>query len=218
MKFRLHVWDLPTRLFHGLLALCFAGLVFTGKSGGDWMRWHFLLGQTVLSLLLFRLLWGFMGGHWSRFATFWPNPVATWRYLKAPTHQPGHNPLGAWSVWAMLLLLLVQGLSGLISDDEIAATGPLSHLAPAAWVSRASAWHISWGINLLIGLVVLHLAAITYYQFRRRALLGAMLHGDQDHDATQATSVDTALTRLKAAVLLVVCVGVVWGWIAKYAL
>ena len=217
MKIRVRVWDLPTRLFHGLLAVCFAGLVVTGKLGGDWMRWHFQLGQAMLCLLLFRLVWGCIGGHWSRFANFWPNPMATWRYIRKPSQQPGHNPLGAWSVWAMLVLLLMQALSGLISDDEIAAAGPLSHLAPAAWVSRASTWHISWGLNTLFVLVLLHVCAIAYHQFRQHALIAAMLHGDQVHNSPQPDSIDTPMTHLKAALLLAVCAASVWWLIATYA-
>lgn len=214
---RLRVWDLPTRLFHGLLALCFAGLVFTGKSGGDWMRWHFLLGQAVLALVLFRLVWGLVGGYWSRFSSFLPNPAAVLRYVRAPTHQPGHNPMGAFSVWAFLLMLLLQGITGLFSDDEIASTGPLTHLASGTWVERASSWHIGWGINVLLGLVMLHTFAIVFYQFiKRQALVQAMVHGDQTHEGQHPASTDTTATRLKALLIALLCAALVAGVIWRY--
>lgn len=214
---RLRVWDLPTRLFHGLLALCFAGLVFTGKSGGDWMRWHFLLGQAVLALVLFRLVWGLVGGYWSRFSSFVPNPAAALRYVKAPTQQPGHNPLGAFSVWAFLLMLALQGLTGLISDDEIASTGPLAYLLEGAWVSSATSWHKGLGLNLLLALLALHLLAIVFYQFiKRQALVQAMVHGDQLHEGQHPNSTDTTATRLKALLIALLCAALVAGVIWRY--
>lgn len=214
---RVRVWDLPTRLFHGALAICFAGLVATGKSGGDWMRWHFLLGQAVLALLLFRLVWGWVGGYWSRFNRFLPKPLAALRYLKTPRSQPGHNPMGAFSVWAFLCLLLLQSFTGLISDDEIASTGPLSHLVSGSWVSRASSWHIGWGLNLLLTLVAIHLLAIIFYQFvKRQALVQAMVHGDQVHDGQYPASEDSWLSRLKAALILLACALLVGGLVLRY--
>ena len=95
------IWDLPTRLFHWSLAICVIALVVTAKVGGDAMNWHFRLGYAVFTLLLFRLLWGLVGGHWSRFASFFPTPGRLARYLggRATAHDTaGHNPLGALSV------------------------------------------------------------------------------------------------------------------------
>ena len=68
------IWDLPTRLFHWALAACIVGLVVTAKVGGEAMNWHFRLAYAVFTLLVFRLLWGLVGGHWSRFASFFPTP------------------------------------------------------------------------------------------------------------------------------------------------
>lgn len=214
---RIRVWDLPTRLFHWFLALCVAALVATGKSGGDWMRWHFLLGQAVLALLVFRILWGCVGGYWSRFARFYPNPLAAWRYLKSPSRQPGHNPLGAFSVWGLLALLSLQGLSGLFSDDEIASTGPLSHTVSGMWVERATSWHTSWGLNVLLALVALHVHAIFFYQrVKKQALLPAMLHGDQDHELAHPASEDTRRTRSLALFLFLLSVAAVTALIWRY--
>ena len=112
---KVRIWDLPTRVFHWGLVLCLVGLIGTGKIGGEAMVWHFRLGYTVLSLLLFRLVWGFMGGFWSRFHVFVVGPMAIWRYLQGRHSSPavGHNPLGALSVLAMLGFILIQVSTGL---------------------------------------------------------------------------------------------------------
>ena len=78
----IRVWDLPTRLFHWALAACVVGLVVTANVGGNWMTWHGRLGYTVLSLLLFRIVWGFIGGHWSRFGSFAYGPSSVLAYLR----------------------------------------------------------------------------------------------------------------------------------------
>jgi cytochrome b len=70
MPRQIRIWDLPTRLFHWALVLCVMGLFVTGKVGGDAMNWHFRIGYAVLTLALFRIVWGFTGGYWSRFVRF----------------------------------------------------------------------------------------------------------------------------------------------------
>jgi cytochrome b len=181
--FKVRIWDLPTRLFHWLLMLCAIGLVISGNVGGNAMVWHFRLGQAVLTLLLFRLLWGFAGGHWSRWSQLPLQPARLLAYWRGQGHaqdRAGHNPLGAWSVLAMLSWLLLQVLTGLVSDDEIAFAGPLSALVSSATVSAATAWHKGWGKWVLLALVALHLLAIAWYRLRRRPpLVPAMLHGDK---------------------------------------
>src|SRR4051812_12635798 len=101
---KVRIWDWPTRIFHWVLATCVVALVTTAKVGGDGMLWHGRIGYTVAALLIFRLVWGFMGGHWSRFRAFPPSPTAALRYLreKAAPLRPGHSPLGALSVYALL--------------------------------------------------------------------------------------------------------------------
>ena len=109
------IWDLPTRVFHWLLVACVVGLIVTGNIGGNAMVWHFRLGQAVLTLLLFRLLWGFAGGHWSRWAQLPLAPrqlVAYWRGRSSTTAWSGHNPMGSWSVLLMLLWLCCKWAPG----------------------------------------------------------------------------------------------------------
>lgn len=129
----IRVWDLPTRAFHWALVACVVGLVISGNIGGNAMTWHFRFGYCVITLLMFRVVWGFVGGHWSRFASFVYPPTQIMAYLRTggdASHKVGHNPLGALSVLAMLGILMLQVASGLMSDDEISASGPL-----VRWVS-----------------------------------------------------------------------------------
>ena len=214
---RVRVWDLPTRLFHWVLAACVLGSIVSAKIGGNAMAWHFRFGYVVLTLLAFRLLWGFVGGHWSRFARFVYAPAATLRYLRGESrddehHHVGHSPLGAFSVFGFLALLLLQVSSGLVADDEISNTGPLVKFVSGATSSLATNWHKNFGQWLIITLIVLHLAAISYYWLRRRRnLLAPMLHGDKPLADHVPASDDGVRSRTGAAILLAVCAaGVSW--------
>lgn len=213
MTHQVRVWDLPTRLFHWALAVCVVALVVTGQVGGAAMDWHFRFGYAVLTLLLFRLGWGLVGGRWSRFSSFLYPPSTLLRYLRGqggPELSIGHNPLGAGSVFALLFFLLAQVATGLISDDEIAASGPLSNRVPGTWVSQATWYHSSIGKWVLIGLVTLHLTAIVFYLWRKREnLVRPMLLGDKEVDRPVPASRDDARTRLLAVVLLALCAGLV---------
>ena len=215
---RTRVWDLPTRLFHWLLAASVTGVLFTGLTG--FMEWHFRLGYAVLALLLFRLLWGFVGGRWSRFAAFIYGPRSLTAYLRGrahPDHLIGHTPLGAISVFAMLAVLAVQVATGLMADDEIALAGPLSHLVSGAVASWATAWHAERGKWVVAVLVGLHMLAVAYYALvRRHSLVKPMVSGDKLLGDTAAVipSRDDARSRLMALVLFAICTGLAI-WIAS---
>ncbi|APW40428.1 cytochrome B [Rhodoferax koreense] len=206
------VWDLPTRLFHWALALSVVALVVTAYVGGNAMVWHLRLGYTVLSLLLFRLVWGLIGGRWSRFSAFIYSPATLLRYLRGrgdPAHSVGHTPLGAVSVFALLAALLVQVASGLMSDDEISAAGPLTRFVASETVEKASWYHTQVGQWIVIGLVALHTAAILFYAWRRHNLVASMIHGDKHLPHDLPSSRDDAVSRIAAALLFAVCVAVV---------
>lgn len=214
----IRVWDLPTRLFHWLLVCCVIGSFVTSQIGGNAMIWHFRFGFTIASLLLFRLVWGLIGGRWSRFSAFLYSPATVLRYLKGdgkPEHTVGHNPLGAASVFAMLVFLIAQVSTGVFSDDEIAAVGPFAKFVSNATVSVATGYHKSIGKYILIGLIVLHLAAITYYALAKREnLVRPMVSGDKTliNAGLLASSRDNAASRLAAAVVLLACASLVaWG-------
>jgi cytochrome b len=216
---RVRVWDLPTRIFHWATALCVLGLLVTGTVGGSAMTFHFRFGFALLSLLLFRIFWGVVGGHWSRFSSFIFGPRALLAYLRGQhpaSHTVGHSPLGALSVWAMLGFLLLQVGTGLVSDDEIATTGPLAHLVSNAMVSLASSYHTRIGKLAVLALVLLHVGAIVVYSRRQKGLAAAMVHGDKQLAASTAAARDDAVTRSAAALLMALCIAVVY-WVAGLA-
>lgn len=205
----LRVWDLPTRVFHWTLALCVIGSVVSAKIGGNATAWHFRLGYAVFTLLLFRLVWGVVGGHWSRFARFAYPPSAALRYLRGQSrphefHDVGHSPLGALSVFGLLGLLTLQVGTGLFADDEISNAGPLVKFVSGAASLTVTRWHNTFGQWLIITLVVLHIGAVAYYLVRKqRNLIVPMLSGDKPRAALGATapppaSIDTARSRTLA--------------------
>ena len=208
------VWDLPTRLFHWALALLVVVLVVSGTVGGLWMEWHLRAGMGVLALLLFRLVWGVIGGHWSRFANFLYSPSRMLRYLRGDGQaldEVGHSPAGALSVWAMLLVLGVQGVIGLFAYDDIPFSGPLAHLVSNDTVSTLTGLH-KLAKPLIISLVLLHVGAIVFYRVaRKRNLVGPMLLGDKQLPPGTPASRDSAGTRLLALLLFAACAGfMVW--------
>jgi cytochrome b len=213
---RIRIWDLPTRVFHVLLAISVTGLVVTGEMGGDAMPLHFKLGYVVLTLVLFRVVWGLVGGHWSRFINFVPTPNRLLQYLRAlrtkqATHSVGHNPLGALSVIGMLSILLIQVVSGFMSDDEITNTGPWTSLVPADWVSMATEYHSDIGKVLLILLVALHVATVLYYKrFKGDDLITPMVTGDKVFSEPVHDSRDTRTSRLFAVGVACGCAYVVY--------
>ena len=174
---RVRVWDLPLRLFHWLLATSIVGSVASVKLGE--LEIHGWFGVFALSLLLWRLVWGLVGSWPARFSNFLVWPSTTLQYLRRPWPVLGHNPLGAWSVMALLGLVTLQALSGLGTSDEIAFNGPLVRHLSEAWVSRFGSVHLA-SEPVLFGLVALHVLAIVYYgRIKKDPLLPAMVHGDK---------------------------------------
>lgn len=210
---RVRVWDLPTRVFHWSLVAALVGLVATGYAGGAWIDWHARVGTLVLALLMFRVLWGFFGGRWSRFAQFLPTPARLRLYLRGeggPETDTGHSPLGALSVLAMLGVLSLQVASGLVSDDGAGFTGPLNEFVSSAGGVLATTLHKQYGQWMLLGLVLLHVVAIAFYRIvRRRSLVKAMMDGDKLLPKAMPPSRDDAVTRSMAAVLFVLCLTLV---------
>lgn len=202
------VWDLPTRLFHWGLLVCVVGLFATAYVPGASIELHARFGYGVLLLLAFRLAWGVVGGHWSRFVNVVPTPRDVLAYLRG---QPlpgrlGHNPLGGLAVLAMLAALLAQVATGLVGDDEIAFTGPLNRFVASATGLAATAWHKGVGQWILVGLIALHVGAIAYYALvRRNNLVRPMLHGDKPVSGPAVASRDDLASRLLALGLLATC-------------
>ena len=208
----IRVWDLPTRLFHWLLAVLVVFSFVTAKVGGGWTAWHFYSGYAILALLVFRVLWGFAGNRYARFAGFVRGPRAVMAYVRGRTTVAGHSPLGALSVLLLLAALLLQGVTGLFTSDDIASEGPLLKLVSGETGALLARLH-RWNEKVLIALVALHLVAVLFYQWgRQRDLIRPMLSGDQRHPGLPGS--DDARLRWRAAVLFAVAAGLV-GWIVN---
>jgi cytochrome b len=210
------VWDLPTRIFHWTLALCVISSVVTAHIGGNALMWHFRLGYLTFSLLAFRVIWGLVGGHWSRFASFVFSPATLLRYLRKDPATPasldvGHSPAGALSVFAILGILAVQVGTGLFADDEIASTGPLIKFVSGATSLLLTKWHKNYGQWIIVGLAALHVAAIAFYVLKKkRDLLSAMVSGDKLLPTSTPASTDTRSSRAAALVVFLLCATGVW--------
>ena len=169
------IWDLPVRLFHWLLA---------GLIGFSWWSvhnhhtdWHIWSGCAILTLLIFRVLWGLVGSSTARFSNFVRGPRAISAYWRGRWSGIGHNPLGALSVVALLAAVAIQVGLGLISEDEDGLyMGPLAQFVSTDTSDTARDLHELW-FNVILGLIALHLIAILYYRFRGRTLTLAMITG-----------------------------------------
>jgi len=206
------VWDLPTRLFHWTLVVLIALQFATAEFGFLSMEWHYRFGWTTLALIVFRIIWGFVGSQTSRFADFVRGPAAIVRYVKAmfsgdASVQVGHNPLGGWSVLAMLACVLVQAISGLFTSDGIDEDGPFVDAVSSATVKLATTLH-HLGETALIALIALHVAAVVlHWAVKRDNLVAPMITGKKRIGAR--ASMRFASTWLALAILAIVAVGVV---------
>ena len=175
------VWDLPTRLFHWTLVLLV--LVCWRSAETRDISSHILAGSGVIGLLVFRLWWGLFGGSTARFAGFVKGPGAVFAYARAmftSALQPGHNPLGGWSVAALLACLLALTGFGLFADDvDSLNPGPFADYVDYDAGRLASRLH-AWTFDILEALVLMHLAALLFHAaFKRHNLVGAMVTGRQ---------------------------------------
>jgi cytochrome b len=185
---RIKLWDLPTRVFHWALVILILAAFTTGQIGGGAMDWHGKIGLAILGLISFRLIWGIIGSSHARFASFFPTPASLRAYLRGQWHGVGHNPLGAFSVFAMLALIVLQFGTGLFANDDIAFNGPLFNLVSKDLSDKLTGIH-TFSINLLIAMVVLHLAAIVYYVYvKKQDLIKPMITGWKDIQAGEGES------------------------------
>jgi cytochrome b len=209
------VWDLPVRLFHWAIVVLI--LFAWGTQEFNHMEWHVWVGYTILTLLLFRIVWGFVGSDTARFARFLRSPLAGLRHLagihrREPDREIGHNAAGGWMVLVMLALIGVQAGTGLFANDDALTEGPLMHLVDkdrSDWLSHIH----SVNFKLIEGIIVLHVLAIVLYAvLKRQNLVRPMVTG------TKLMPVDTVAPRLvspvRAAVILAVAAGVV-AWLVR---
>jgi cytochrome b len=178
---KVRIWDAPTRLFHWSLVLlvCFSWLTVQLF----WMQLHYLSGEAILTLLLFRIVWGFVGSDTARFGQFLKSPFAAIAHLRhirrrEPDTELGHNAAGGWMVLGLLGLLLLQVGTGLFSsDDDAAVEGPLRHLVSANTSTLLTDLHgfVFTAIQIAVALHVL--ALLLYYVFKGQNLVRPMITG-----------------------------------------
>ncbi len=150
------VWDVPVRFFHWVLVALMATSYFSGRAGGDWMQLHFWSGYAILTLLFFRLAWGFVGSTTARFSSFLKGPSAAFTHVahffrKEGPRDVGHNPLGGAMVLVLIFAVLAQVVTGLFTADTDTGmvNGPLALKVADKWVERATDFH-AWWINVLL--------------------------------------------------------------------
>ena len=196
---RIAIWDLPTRTFHWLVVLLVPLQWWTAER--DMMEIHMVLGQVMLGLILFRIVWGLIGSSTARFAGFVRGPRAIAAYLRGRTGPAiGHNPLGALSIVALLLLLCVQvGLGLFASDEDGLHSGPLAHLISFEASTTLGERHHQM-FDVLLVFIGIHLAAIVYYwAVKRDNLVAPMVTGGRDAREGESAMVEAPARRFYIA-------------------
>ena len=216
---QVRVWDLPTRLFHFLLAVCVTGALITVNIGGGWMDWHVRFGIASFALLLFRVIWGLVGPRYARFSQFFSSPAKTRAYLRGQASKTaGHSPLGAWSVIAMLMLFLLQSTTGLFTSDDILTQGPFVQFVSNSQVAIFTRIH-SFNEYFLYAILALHLVAIAFYSLRKHGLVKPMVTGNvPTHTLPSGTQSarDDWRVRIGALLLALVLAALAW-WLLDLA-
>lgn len=211
---KVQVWDLPTRLFKWALVALVVSAWVSNEFGGSMPLWHKWNGYAILTLVVFRILWGFAGGASVRFSNFVRAPSIVIGYARdllggRPRHFLGHNPLGALMIVAMLAVLALQGVLGLYAadDDRIIIEGPLAKTVSDAMVTLASRWH-GRIFNLVLVLVAIHVCAVIFYRVRKKdPLIEAMVTGRKPALAYE----DAASARPGSPVVAVACLIAAFG-------
>jgi cytochrome b len=192
----IRIWDLPIRIFHWTLVASIGFAWFTAESSESWMEWHERTGIFILSLVIWRIIWGFVGSDTARFSQFLKSPFYALHHLQemrqqATAYHAGHNPLGAWMVIALLAMILVQGLTGLFATDDIATEGPLAHLVSGSTSETLTSLH-HLGFNIILMLAAIHIAAVLFYRFAKQTnLIKTMVLGTADWPNAQQPKPET---------------------------
>jgi cytochrome b len=208
-----YVWDLPTRLFHWSLVVLVVAAFITVKIGGNAMVWHGRIGLAIIGLLVFRIVWGFVGSTYARFLQFVRGPSAIRAYLRGQWQGQGHNPLGALSVIALLGILTLQAATGLFANDDIAFEGYLVPLVGSELSGQITGIHHLLE-KLLMLLVAAHLGAIAFYaRVKKHNLVKPMVSGWADGSPEQSARGGSAVAFVVAALIAATAV-----WAASGAL
>lgn len=214
------VWDAAVRIVHWLMVVLLVALLTTGLLGNDWLAWHMRAGYAMLTLVLFRIAWGFCGSRNARFGSFVRGPRAAGRYARALARRAQewhatHNPLGAWMVVALLAALLIQCGLGLFTNDDVLYEGPLARLVTKDLSDTLSSVHRrGWWVVAALALV--HVGAVAaYYALRRDNLVRPMVTGRKRLPAKVADPSLAAASMAFALGILAACALVVWWLVTR---
>jgi cytochrome b len=208
------VWDFPTRAFHWSLAILVGFSWYSGSRAGAWLDWHFLSGYAVLTLLIFRVAWGFVGGAWARFSSFVKGPAAALHHIRElfsarDLRDVGHNPLGGWVVIVILAILSAQVVTGLFMNDSDMGLsgGPYADYVSGAVRSKLASFH---GLNskIILAVIAAHVGAVALYLiWKGENLIGAMITGSKRLDpASFAEAQRVKATGSSILALALICV------------
>lgn len=209
------IWDLPVRLFHWLLVLLVGFMWLSGDRG--WLEWHMWCGYAILTLLAFRLIWGFVGSDTARFLYFLKSPVEALRHLahitrREPDTEIGHNAAGGWMVLGLLALLLAQVFTGLSANDDISFDAPLARVMGKSWSDWMTSQH-HFLFKIIQVAVALHvLAIITYAVLKRHDLVRPMITGKKRMPGAMAAP---RMVSSKLALVIWIAVAVLVGVFAQ---
>lgn len=220
------VWDLPLRLFHWVLVLSIAASWYTAENSEEYVTYgdnvvsytqiHFWLGYWALGLIIFRVIWGFIGPQHARFTQFLKGPRQVLGYagkfLKRDSPASiGHNPMGGWVVVLMLLMIGAQAVTGLfLIDNTEIYPAPFNPSVDAALAGKFGSFH-HWNFNVLLGVIGLHVFAILFYLFfKRQNLIKAMLTGHKPADLVPTEHGIKGSQLVKALIVAIVAAGAVY--------
>jgi cytochrome b len=214
------VWDAAVRVVHWLMVLLLVALLATGLAGNEWLAWHMRAGYAMLTLVLFRVAWGFCGSHNARFGAFVRGPRAAGRYARSLARRAHewhatHNPLGAWMVVALLAALLVQCTLGLFTNDDVMYEGPLAKLVSKDLSDAISSVH-RHGWWVIAALALVHIGAVSaYYALRRDNLVRPMFTGRKRLPAGASDPSAASASMALALGILAACAFVVWWLVTR---
>lgn len=203
------VWDLPTRIFHWLLVVCFIGSWITAEAGFDYTEAHMRFGYATLGLVLFRLLWGFLGNRYARFRTFVKSPLIALKSFPdliddTADRHTGHSPYAGYAVLLLLYFAGAQAVSGLFISDDILYSGPYNPIVSND-LAGTLAWYHHINFTLFQITAAVHILAILWYRLRKREGLTVPMLTGKKRSGTAAERVNP----LKAIIVIVLCASAV---------
>lgn len=213
------VWDLPTRLFHWSLVGLITFSWFSNEMG--WIDYHMRSGMAVLTLVLFRLIWGLIGSPTARFWNFLTGPRTTIKYFKGLVSGGedkwfGHNPGGGWSIIALLGLVATQGSLGLFANDDIFSEGPLAHLVSKRTSDTLTGLHEET-FEILIVLIALHVGMILFYKyFKKDDLIKPMITGTKSWEGDAPRLLNSWSQIWRGLLALGLAALIVWYVVTKF--